>query len=203
MLTDFTLVKRRQFKATIKKLIEKCCNKCWTFKNRTKKTFDIEKTALIKLNPFLTNISILYPLKIPEKLWFSGVFRVYNMGTMAKNGLIEKHKHYTWAITDDNNNKPEFPFYIILSVDEYLKNQDQHNDQNWESRWANYRENLSWMDNHLSWQWSWNHQNDVKKKHDKWQWPAGMQSQWILRNCVIMETRKTTSQQKKKLIEIK
>ena len=30
-----------------------------------------------KLNPFLTNVPILYPLKIPENLWFSGVFRGY------------------------------------------------------------------------------------------------------------------------------
>ena len=27
------------------------------------------------LNPFLANVSILYPLKTPENLWFSGVFR--------------------------------------------------------------------------------------------------------------------------------
>ena len=36
------------------------------------------------INPFLTNISILYPLKSPEKLWFSGVFRVYKMGALAR-----------------------------------------------------------------------------------------------------------------------
>ena len=39
------------------------------------------------LNPFLANVSILYPLKTPENLWFSGVFRGYKMGTLARNGL--------------------------------------------------------------------------------------------------------------------
>ena len=27
------------------------------------------------INPFLVNVPILYPLKTPENLWFSGVFR--------------------------------------------------------------------------------------------------------------------------------
>ena len=39
------------------------------------------------LNPFLANVPILYPLKPPENLWFSGVFRGYKMGTLARNGL--------------------------------------------------------------------------------------------------------------------
>ena len=29
----------------------------------------------------------LYPLKTPENLWFSGVFRGYKMGILARNGL--------------------------------------------------------------------------------------------------------------------
>ena len=39
------------------------------------------------LNPFLANVPILYPLKTPENLWFSEVFRGYKMGTLARNGL--------------------------------------------------------------------------------------------------------------------
>ena len=39
------------------------------------------------LKPCLANVPILYPLKIPENLWFSGVFKGY-MGTLARNGLI-------------------------------------------------------------------------------------------------------------------
>ena len=39
------------------------------------------------LNLFLANVCILYPLEIPE-LWFSGVFRGYQMGTSARNGLM-------------------------------------------------------------------------------------------------------------------
>ena len=36
---------------------------------------------------FLANVPILYPLKTPENLWLSDVFRGYKMGTLAGNGL--------------------------------------------------------------------------------------------------------------------
>ena len=39
------------------------------------------------VNPFLANVPILYPLKTPENLWFSGVFKGYKMGTLARYGL--------------------------------------------------------------------------------------------------------------------
>ena len=39
-------------------------------------------------NPFLANIPILYPLKTSENQRFSGVFRDYKMGTLARNGLM-------------------------------------------------------------------------------------------------------------------
>ena len=38
-------------------------------------------------NPHLANVPILYPLKTPENQRFSGVFRGYNMGILARNGL--------------------------------------------------------------------------------------------------------------------
>ena len=38
-------------------------------------------------NAFLVNVPILHPLKTPENLRFSGVFRGYEMGTLARNGL--------------------------------------------------------------------------------------------------------------------
>ena len=44
----------------------------------------IARTAF---NPYLASVPILYPLKTPENLWFSGVFRGYKMGTLARNGL--------------------------------------------------------------------------------------------------------------------
>ena len=37
-------------------------------------------------NPFLANVPILYPLKTPQNQGFSGVFRGYKMGTLARNG---------------------------------------------------------------------------------------------------------------------
>ena len=44
-------------------------------------------------NPLLANVSILYPLKIPENQRFFGVFRGYEMETFARNGLKQHHKH--------------------------------------------------------------------------------------------------------------
>ena len=44
-------------------------------------------TIYVLTNPFLANIPILHPLKTPESQRFSGVFRGYKMGTIAKNEL--------------------------------------------------------------------------------------------------------------------
>ena len=41
------------------------------------------------INPFLTNVPISYPLKTPENVRFFRVFRVYKMGTLARNGLTK------------------------------------------------------------------------------------------------------------------
>ena len=43
-----------------------------------------------KINPFLANVPILYPLKTPENRRFSDVFRGYKLGTLATNGLIQE-----------------------------------------------------------------------------------------------------------------
>ena len=43
-------------------------------------------------NPFLANVPILYPLKTPENQRFSGVFRGYKIGTLARNGLMQGKK---------------------------------------------------------------------------------------------------------------
>ena len=40
-----------------------------------------------RLNPFSTNVPLLYPLKTSENLWFSDVFRGYGSGTLVENGL--------------------------------------------------------------------------------------------------------------------
>ena len=42
--------------------------------------------VLIWVNLFLANVPILYPLKTPENIRFSGVFRRYKMETLARNG---------------------------------------------------------------------------------------------------------------------
>ena len=38
------------------------------------------------LNYFWAIFLFLYPLKTPENLWFSGVFRGYEIGTLTKSG---------------------------------------------------------------------------------------------------------------------
>ena len=43
---------------------------------------------LVCINPFLVTMPILYPLKTPPKQNYSSVFKSYEMGTMARNGLI-------------------------------------------------------------------------------------------------------------------
>ena len=45
-------------------------------------------TSVFFLRPFLGNVPILYHLKTPENLWFSGVSRGYKMGTLVRNWLI-------------------------------------------------------------------------------------------------------------------
>ena len=39
----------------------------------------------LALNPFMAKDPILYPLKIPENLWFASVLRGYKMRTLARN----------------------------------------------------------------------------------------------------------------------
>ena len=39
------------------------------------------------INLFLANVFILYTLKTPKKLLFSGILRGYKMGTFSRNGL--------------------------------------------------------------------------------------------------------------------
>ena len=39
------------------------------------------------INPYLSNIPFLYLPKTSENLWFSGIFRGYEMGTLARKRL--------------------------------------------------------------------------------------------------------------------
>ena len=41
------------------------------------------------ISPFPANVPILCPMKTRENQRFSGVFRGYKMGTLARNGLIK------------------------------------------------------------------------------------------------------------------
>ena len=44
-------------------------------------------TVILRINPSLTNVPILYPLKKPENQRFSCVFRGNKIGTLTRNGL--------------------------------------------------------------------------------------------------------------------
>ena len=46
-----------------------------------------DHSALGMLNPFSTNVSLLYSLKISENLWFSDNFRGYKSEALVENGL--------------------------------------------------------------------------------------------------------------------
>ena len=50
-------------------------------------------SKVIFLHPFLANVPTLYPHTTPENQRFSGVFRGYKMGTLARNGLIVEVNH--------------------------------------------------------------------------------------------------------------
>ena len=65
----------------------------WTFNVRKRKSYFNCTSLLFKTAhhitisnlfiPFMANVLILQPLKRTEKLWFSGVFRGYKMGTKS------------------------------------------------------------------------------------------------------------------------
>ena len=38
----------------------------------------------LSLNPFMTNMSVLYPLEKLKSIWFSAVFREYTIGTFSE-----------------------------------------------------------------------------------------------------------------------
>ena len=61
------------------------------------------------INLFLVNVPILYPLKTPENLRFSGVFRKYKMETSTRNGL----NHFQGFPTISNKLKVEKSIVII------------------------------------------------------------------------------------------
>ena len=54
---------------------------------------------LMVINLFVTNVPILYPLKTPDNLWFSGVFMCIEWGhwpEMDQNAKGEKPEVFWW-----------------------------------------------------------------------------------------------------------
>ena len=44
-----------------------------------------------KVIPIFGQYFVLYPLKMPENLWFSGIFRGYETETLVRNCLTKPH----------------------------------------------------------------------------------------------------------------
>ena len=56
-----------------------------SYANHVMRVYLLRTSTLI--NPCLANVSILYPLKTPENLWYSGIFRGYKMEKLARYEL--------------------------------------------------------------------------------------------------------------------
>ena len=56
---------------------------CFLFLLRSRKTISFKQS--LAFNSSVTNVHILYPLKITENLQFSGAFRGYNIGTNSNS----------------------------------------------------------------------------------------------------------------------
>ena len=52
----------------------------------------------LSFDPFLANVSILYPLKTLKKLCFSGVFRGFKMETLARNALNQLKTRFSLTL---------------------------------------------------------------------------------------------------------
>ena len=87
----------------------KSFKKNWEVDPSSKKPF---KFHSLYFNPFLVNILILYPLKIQEDLWFSRVFREYEMGILTINGLITALKVFKYGVFSG----PYFPIFGLNIV---------------------------------------------------------------------------------------
>ena len=70
--------------------IEKINLELQEFQNRYKRKCSRCELFYLLLTDFWPMFPFYTPLKTPENLWFSGVFRWYKMGTLARNGLISK-----------------------------------------------------------------------------------------------------------------
>ena len=67
------------------------------------------------LNQFLANVPILCPLKTPENLWFSGVFRGYKKGTLANNGWNSYYTRFSRNISHLRN------IYLLYSSKKIIR----------------------------------------------------------------------------------
>ena len=67
--------------------------------------------GFIHMNPFLTNVPLLYPLKTSENLRFSDDFRGYRGGTLVENGLKTECKFFEKLVLFS-----DIPYYTHMYV---------------------------------------------------------------------------------------
>ena len=79
--------------------------------------YNLPRKYVKRFNPFLAHVPILHPLKTPENLWFSGVFRRYKIGTLARNGLLYPFMKCCEALT---HFMPLVSFYTPCKTSENL-----------------------------------------------------------------------------------
>ena len=88
--------------------------------------FHIMEQDMGPFNSFLANVPILYPLKTPETLGFSGVFRRYKMRSLAKSGL-NNSRQFQMILTESKLVSKDYveyssvlKFYIKLASSGYI-----------------------------------------------------------------------------------
>ena len=76
-------------------------------------SFFLQQCLANIINPFVAKVPILYPLKIPKNLQFSGVFKGYKMGRKTTYVLKpQRDLHNIFKVLQSNMNK----FWIYYSL---------------------------------------------------------------------------------------
>ena len=68
---------------------------------------------ITKINPYSTNVRLLYPLKTSENFWFLIFFRVYRSGTLVEDGVITKWSRWSVKFPSLRENCPNTEFFLV------------------------------------------------------------------------------------------
>ena len=75
----------------------------------------------LRVDLFLADVTILYALKIPENLFFSGAFEGRKMASLARNGLlnirtIRRYGNWRYQVCFRQNSISYFLFFFIIGI---------------------------------------------------------------------------------------